>query len=120
MAENNLDEDLLNSKVKVSHNDNCKRNSVSTNEVKIPFYFSWKDVNFHIQLSDSLKTNKKILSDVSGYTKSSEITAIMGPSGSGKTSLLNILSNRISYPKNSTHSSTFYINNQQVSKTFYE
>ena len=57
MAENNLDEDLLNSKVKVSHNDNCKRNSVSSNEVKIPFYFSWKDVNFHIGYISSSKLN---------------------------------------------------------------
>jgi len=115
--ENPLDEKLCNIKV-VPIVALKKKFSVSSHDAKIPFYFIWKDLNLQVTLPIMKKTVKKILNNVSGYTQSSQITAIMGPSGSGKTSLLNTLSNRISYPKNSTHSTTFYLNNLQISKTF--
>jgi ABC-type multidrug transport system ATPase subunit len=38
----------------------------------------------------------------------------MGPSGSGKTSLLNFLTNRIQFPRDSEHSGSLFLNSEQI------
>jgi ABC-type multidrug transport system ATPase subunit/ABC-type multidrug transport system permease subunit len=87
----------------------------------IPKQFSvaWKDINYSITLpakKGEEKKKKAILQNVSGYSYSKEILAIMGPSGGGKTSLLNFLTNRINFKADSEHSGDLYINSEK--KTF--
>ncbi|CAI5490031.1 unnamed protein product [Closterium sp. Naga37s-1] len=43
----------------------------------------------------STQAYRCILNDISGFARSSEVTAIVGPSGSGKTTLLDVLAHRI-------------------------
>ena len=45
-------------------------------------------------VSVSVKGNKKILDDISGYIPRGSLTALMGPSGSGKTTLVDVLTFR--------------------------
>ena len=45
-------------------------------------------------ISVSVRGNKKILDEVSGYIPSGSLTALMGPSGSGKTTLVDVLTFR--------------------------
>ena len=78
-------------------------------------YYSWHGLNFSVPLKKEEKAllessekgevrinvskddpnMKQILSNISGFARPGEMTAIMGASGSGKTSLLNILAQRL-------------------------
>ena len=76
--------------------------------------FEWRNLTFKVRNSgkDYAKTgerHKYILDDVYGSAKAGEITAIVGKSGAGKTSLLNILSQRVSW--NRLKSGNFSLNN---------
>lgn len=81
-----------------------------------PFVFMWKDIFYDVEIKIDKKatTRKTLINKVSGIAKSGEITAIMGPSGCGKTSLLNFLTDRIYFPKNSHHSGEVFINSEKI------
>ncbi|KAF1940999.1 ATP-binding cassette transporter [Clathrospora elynae] len=51
----------------------------------------WKDISYFVKIN---KSEKKIISEISGYIRKGEVTALMGATGSGKTSLLNALAHR--------------------------
>lgn len=55
--------------------------------------FTWQGVTYDIEVKGE---NRRLLSDVQGYVKPGEMTALMGESGAGKTTLLNILAQRVS------------------------
>jgi ABC-type multidrug transport system ATPase subunit len=85
------------------------------------FYVVWKEINYSIEIKNKTGSiNKQILSNVTGYAESKQLTAIMGPSGSGKTSLLNFLTNRIEFPKNSTHEGKIFVNSEETNFSFME
>eukprot|EP00347_Sterkiella_histriomuscorum_P020475 403337662 len=88
-------------------------------ECKNPIKLTFEDVRFGVTIKinkkDSQKigvTNQKqeILKGVSGYAMPGQTCYIMGSSGAGKTSLLNILSDRMSNKKGTTHSGRVLIN----------
>jgi len=82
------------------------------------FDFIFKNFNYKVKLEKKNPddpSEKFILNDVSGYCRSGELTAIMGPSGSGKTSLLNILTDRVEFSRDSEHSGELYINSDPIS-----
>lgn len=91
----------------------------------IPKQFSvaWRDINYTITppAKRGEETKKKqILSNVSGFSYSKEILAIMGPSGGGKTSLLNFLTNRINFTSGSEHNGEIYINSDKKDFQYME
>lgn len=81
------------------------------------FRLTFKDVNYQVKVKvegENKMIDKTIINNACGQIKSGEIMAIMGPSGSGKTSLLNFLTDRIEFPKDSKHSGSIYLNSQEI------
>lgn len=81
------------------------------------FSLTFKDINYQVKVKsqdENKFVDKVIINNSSGQVNSGEIMAIMGPSGSGKTSLLNFLTDRIEFPKDSKHSGNIYINSQEI------
>lgn len=77
-----------------------------------PFYLIFKDITYQIPISKD--KSKTVLNKVSGYFTSGQVTAIMGPSGCGKTTLLNFLTSRINFPKDSVHNGLIYLNSEEI------
>ena len=81
------------------------------------FTMSFKEIEYKVNVfNKDTKTldQKTIINKASGQCKSGQITAIMGPSGSGKTSLLNFITDRIEFPKDSVHTGKLYINSEEI------
>jgi len=76
-----------------------------------PVQIVFDKVSIVVDLKDKAKTQKKILSDVSGIFGPGEAIAVMGPSGSGKTTMLNALTG-VSVPS----SGSITVNGQAFSK----
>ncbi|KAH7082814.1 ABC-2 type transporter-domain-containing protein [Paraphoma chrysanthemicola] len=51
----------------------------------------WRNLGMSLRVG---KTEKNIISDISGYIRKGEVTALMGSTGAGKTTLLNTLAHR--------------------------
>lgn len=82
------------------------------------FTLTFKNIKYEVKVFNKDKKeyfNKVIINNAVGQCKSGELTAIMGPSGSGKTSLLNFITNRIEFSKDSTHEGKIYVNSQEIS-----
>ena len=61
--------------------------------VKSKDIFTWENICYDIKLSNG--SNRRLLSNVTGYVKPGTLTALMGESGAGKTTLLNVLAQRV-------------------------
>jgi ABC-type multidrug transport system ATPase subunit/ABC-type multidrug transport system permease subunit len=55
--------------------------------------FTWEHINYDIVIPGG--SQRRLLSDVTGYVKPGTLTALMGESGAGKTTLLNVLAQRV-------------------------
>lgn len=73
---------------------------------------TWKNISYSIK-------SKKILDEITGYAKHSELTAIMGSSGAGKTSLLNCLSCRINNGLFSKVKGSIYANELKLTEEIF-
>ncbi|ETO27168.1 ATP-binding cassette transporter [Reticulomyxa filosa] len=102
-----------------------KRESrLNFNRKRLPITLKWEDINYSVSIPDAKsskkcckpKTEKQILSNVSGCAKVGELIAIMGPKflflflkifditikyNSGKTTLINVLAGRVLEAKGS-------------------
>ncbi|EGV65767.1 Opaque-specific ABC transporter cdr3 [Yamadazyma tenuis] len=58
--------------------------------------FHWRQLNYEITIKKDTRT---ILTDIDGWVKPGQVTALMGASGAGKTTLLNALSERLTIGK---------------------
>ena len=77
------------------------------NQSKITTVIEWKNL--------TLKINDKIIfENLSGCIHSGKLSAILGPSGSGKSSLLNVLSGRIGYKKNTIIEGDILVNGVKI------
>ena len=54
--------------------------------------FTWEKLVYDVPVSGG---TKRLLTDVYGYVKPGELTALMGASGAGKTTLLDVLASRV-------------------------
>ena len=59
-----------------------------------PATISFTDVRFTVTLSDKAKTQKVLLSGITGLCRPGTMTALMGATGAGKTTLLDVLAFR--------------------------
>lgn len=71
---------------------NNSQNDEEANFIQNQHTLEWSNLCYEITTKNSKK--KKILQNLSGFTKSGEIFAIIGPSGSGKSTFLDVLSGR--------------------------
>ena len=77
------------------------------NQSKITTVIEWENL--------TLKINDKVIfENLSGCVHSGKLSAILGPSGSGKSSLLNVLSGRIGYKKNTVITGDIKINGVKI------
>ncbi|KAF7959889.1 hypothetical protein EAE96_001492 [Botrytis aclada] len=53
--------------------------------------FTFSNVSYHVQVDGE---NRQLLTDISGYVRPGQLTALMGVSGAGKTTLLDTLAQR--------------------------
>ena len=75
-----------------SQTDILKRTLLADEKNNLParlLKLEWEDLSF------TINTGKKIISNSSGYISSGELVALIGSSGAGKTTLLNILAGKI-------------------------
>lgn len=61
-----------------------------------PVSIEWQNVSLEVPVKGQ-KTNKAVLSNVSGQVKAAHFTGILGATGCGKSSLLNVLAGRVQY-----------------------
>jgi len=87
---NNNSNDLNNSTI-ISIQELANLQNVSSVENQNVLY--WEGINYSV--NDKLQGHLDIIKNVSGFSKSGRLLAIMGSSGSGKTTLLDILCGRI-------------------------
>lgn len=74
----------------------------------------WENLTYKVDVTlNKQKTEKTILSQLSGAALPGEVLAIMGPSGGGKTSLLNVLAGRVK-----AQEGTVTLNNRKLPKKF--
>lgn len=80
------------------------------------FHFSFQNIFYQLTLKNEKKKSieRVILNNISGVASSRELYAIMGPSGCGKSSLLNFLTERISFKSNTVHSGDIFINRENI------
>lgn len=85
------------------------------------FTLSMKNICYTVKVKDKITNqtvDKMILNEISGTFYSGNITAIMGPSGSGKSSLLNYITDNISFKGNSRHSGEFFLNSDNIEPSY--
>ena len=80
--------------------------------VKNETVFTYQDVNYTIPYEGG---QRKLLSDVQGYVRPGQLTALMGASGAGKTTLLNTLAQRINF---GTVTGKFLVDGRPLPKSF--
>ena len=92
-SNSNSDSNDLNNSTIISIQELANLQNVSSfgNENQNVLY--WEGINYSV--NDKLQGHLDIIKNVSGFSKSGRLLAIMGSSGSGKTTLLDILCGRI-------------------------
>ena len=68
------------------------QNDSSTLHIASKAVLTWEGLNYDVPLKGG--TTKRLLSDIYGYVRPGELTALMGASGAGKTTLLDVLAAR--------------------------
>ncbi|KAF5876182.1 putative abc transporter protein [Botrytis fragariae] len=70
----------------------CTENSKTSSRASYPHpSFTFSNVSYHVQVDGE---NRQLLTDISGYVRPGQLTALMGVSGAGKTTLLDTLAQR--------------------------
>ncbi|KAG6819856.1 hypothetical protein H0H93_007942, partial [Arthromyces matolae] len=87
------DEEALHQE-KTRPNDPETRNETKEVVETMTDTFSWQHINYTVPLPGG--TERRLLSDVTGFVAPGKLTALMGESGAGKTTLLNVLAQRVS------------------------
>ena len=73
--------------------DRLKRRDIAGSDLNITSkaVLTWENLNYDVPVSSG---HRRLLSDVFGYVKPGQLTALMGASGAGKTTLLDVLAAR--------------------------
>ncbi|KAG5650927.1 hypothetical protein H0H81_010502 [Sphagnurus paluster] len=111
------DEEALHNEKSITPTNNEDARIEATKEMatqpRMTDIFSWQHVNYVVPISG--ESDRKLLSDVTGYVAPGKLTALMGESGAGKTTLLNVLAQRVD---TGVVTGDKYVNGQPLPKDF--
>ncbi|KAG5650930.1 hypothetical protein H0H81_010505 [Sphagnurus paluster] len=111
------DEEALHNEKSITPSNNEDARIEATKEMatqpRMTDIFSWQHINYVVPISG--ESDRKLLSDVTGYVAPGKLTALMGESGAGKTTLLNVLAQRVN---TGVVTGDKYVNGQPLPKDF--
>jgi len=83
---------------------------------------TWQDITFKVKsaIAPDAQGFTELIHGVAGVAEPGQVLAIMGSSGAGKTTLLNILSDRLTKPKNTKVTGCVFANGQAITSIDYK